>query len=108
MGNMVKTNIMDYVFVTNDISNEDCKFILNDLKTKETIKHHWYDNITKKRYSNATAEPDVYFANQIHTQLLLPIVSEAIEKYEQKNVPKFARKMIGRISNIRFNFYKFT
>ena len=105
MGNMVKTNIMDYVFVTNDISNEDCKFILDDLKTKKTVKHHWYDYKTNEKYSKATAEPNVYFANQIHTQLLIPIVSRALEKYEEKCVPKFARKMISRISNIRFNFY---
>jgi len=105
LGNMVKTNIMDYVFVTNDIGKEDCKFIIEDLKNKEKLKHHWYDNITNKRYSNATAEPDVYFANEIHSQLLLPVINQAIEKYEKENVPKFARKMISRVSNIRFNFY---
>jgi len=37
LGNVAKTNLIDYVFVTNLISKEDRKFILQDLKIKKLL-----------------------------------------------------------------------
>jgi predicted 2-oxoglutarate/Fe(II)-dependent dioxygenase YbiX len=105
LGNVAKTNLIDYVFVTNLISKEDRKFILQDLKNKKTTKHHWYNYGANKRDSFAHFEPDVYYSNQIQQQLLLPIVQKAIDFYIKENVHPLASQMISRISRIRFNFY---
>lgn len=105
MGNVVKTSLIDYVFVTNLISKEDRKFILKDIKNKEKTKHHWYTYATGTRKSKKNFEPDVYFANQMHTQVLMPLVQKAIALYEKENIEKFFHGGISKISHIRFNFY---
>jgi len=102
---MAKTNLIDYVFITNLIDKKDCFFILQDLKNKKKDKHQWYDYSANVKNSYKNFEPDVYSADQIHTQILFPYIKKAITLYEKENVTLNSKGLISKISQIRFNFY---
>jgi len=101
--------IIDYVYVTNVVSNTMCKDIIKSIDKRDWEKHKWYSADTGEMTSEKKKELDVQAITAEMQQAMTPMLVKAYQEYNNKFANTKETKMAQlatKFSPIRFNKYK--
>ncbi len=102
------TPLKEFIHVEKGIIPLDlCDRIVEYIKTKEWIKHQWYDNVENMHVSEKTRELDVQHITPEWQEQLTPIIIGAGDLYTSEYAFPSEKTiaLIGRFSPVRFNRY---
>jgi predicted 2-oxoglutarate/Fe(II)-dependent dioxygenase YbiX len=97
-------NLENFISIENVISPQICNKLLLQLETAKWTNHSWYNPVTKTT-NQRTVELEVCAATEYQTELLRPVVTEAINKYllqfpsgiaiTSTSAPRFNKYVVG-------------
>ena len=101
--------IEEYIHIEKNIIPQNiCDYIISEIKSKDWIKHEWYNPIENKRKSEKDMELDILQSNDDLHEILKPYVLLAGSRYNLKYAYSDNEKtsqFIHKFCRIRFNRY---
>ena len=103
MQNFTNKLLKDFIVVSNQIPNNVCNKLIQDLSTKDWGYHKW-NTRQGEEFGDDTKEFRTHFSEQETIDILIPYVKNAIQNYFH-NLGNDAVFGIGKISQPRINRY---